>query len=161
VAKAQKRATKQALRREAEVRVTLFLGIGRFTYQFSQLEFTIRALLAGALRLRDEQFDLVTSSYDFRTLCKVTSEIYLLKKKDDEPARANIATIFKECLALNDERVRMAHGTWSVGAQGHSARHVSRQTLKSKQYFEQKDEIEKHATAAEDLMQRMLLELGR
>jgi hypothetical protein len=65
-----------ALRREAEQRASLFLAIGEFIFEFSQLEFTIRHALGTALDLNDDtRFDAVTSPYDFAALCRVTSAI--------------------------------------------------------------------------------------
>lgn len=151
--------SKDSLRREAEIRVNLYLDIGRFTHQFSQLEFTIRALLAGALKLTDGQFDVVTAPYDFATLCRVTSAILQLKHSRKKSAQEKIEKLFKECVALNDDRVRMAHGTWSVGAVAVSARHVSRQKLKAAYYFAEPGAVAKRADSAETLMKRILFEL--
>ena len=65
----------EALRREAKRTARSFLSIGEFIFRFSQLEFTIRTILAGRLNLTDEQFDVVVGFYDFVMLCKVTSAI--------------------------------------------------------------------------------------
>ncbi len=68
---------------EAERRdmLSLFTAIGRFMFEFSQLESIIRHALGGALGLRetgaDAQFDIVTSSYDFGALCRVTRAIFM------------------------------------------------------------------------------------
>jgi hypothetical protein len=50
----------------------LHAAIGKFIVQFSQLEFTIRHLLGSLLDLSDPQFNIVISSYDFATLCRVS-----------------------------------------------------------------------------------------
>jgi hypothetical protein len=48
-----------------------FASIGRFIFEFSQLEFTIKHLLSLGLDLREGQFHIVTTGYDFATLlCK-------------------------------------------------------------------------------------------
>lgn len=47
--------------------------------------------------------------------------------------KAEITSTFNACLAMNDERVRIAHGTWTIGG---GARHVSRTSLKAKSHFE-------------------------
>jgi hypothetical protein len=40
-------------------------AIGHFIYWFSQLEFTIKARLAGALDLPEDLFDIIIGPYDF------------------------------------------------------------------------------------------------
>jgi hypothetical protein len=144
---------------ESEARVKLYLGIGRFTHEFSQLEFTIRAILSGALGLSDDQFDAVTSPYDFAMLCRVTSAIYTIKHGRDPETKKTIEKLFSDCARLNDDRVRMAHGTWSVTAFGASARHVSRQTLAANQFFEDPKELSNLADRAKELMRRLIEEL--
>jgi hypothetical protein len=52
----------------------LHQAIGEFIFWFSQLEFTIKARLAGALKLEDALFDFVIGPYDFAMLCKVTEQ---------------------------------------------------------------------------------------
>jgi inorganic pyrophosphatase len=128
-----KKPTMDAREAEATARVELFLAIGEFIFEFSQLEFTIRHLLACMLDLKDDKsFDTIVSPYDFRTLCDVTSS-YIQDAADcDDDLRTHVKKTFDSCKALNDERVRVAHGTWSIGG---GARHVSRQTLKASQYF--------------------------
>lgn len=37
---------------------------------------------------------------------------------------------------MNDDRVRLVHGTWFLEKEGWSAEHVSRQSLNAKAYFE-------------------------
>ena len=61
-----------------------YCRIGEFVYWFSQLEFTIRARLAAALSLPDNQFDIVISPYDFAMLCNVS--VKLLSQQFPEKA---------------------------------------------------------------------------
>jgi hypothetical protein len=126
-------------------------SIGEFICEFSQLEFTIRVLLHKLLELNDEQFDIVTSPYDFRMLCKVTEEI--IKNKYPEKTK-NCENFFKSCLAINDERVRIAHGLWC--GFGDSVRHVSRGTLKAKHYYENSEDLPKLINTVQILIQKIL-----
>ena len=49
-------------------------AIGRFVFQFSQLEYTIRVALGSTLSLPNGPiFHAVTASYDFRSLCQVAT----------------------------------------------------------------------------------------
>jgi hypothetical protein len=145
-----------ALRREAEQRASLFLAIGEFIFEFSQLEFTIRHALGTALGLNDDsRFDTVTSPYDFAALCRVTSAILqqMCTCAEDAALKAEIASTFRECLALNDERVRIAHGTWTIEG---GARHVSRTTLQAKSHFEKPEKIIDKAREASALRTRVV-----
>jgi hypothetical protein len=67
----------EAVRREEARKSRTFEAIGAFVFQFSQLEFTIRVLLSGVLKLTEEQFDVVTKFYGFCMLCTVTKAILI------------------------------------------------------------------------------------
>jgi hypothetical protein len=137
---------------EEETRGELYHDIGEFTFQFSQLEYTIRAVLAGALELTDAQFDAVTALYDFRSLCEVACQIVQQAGPDIDGLHDRIRTTFNECMTLNNNRVHVAHGTWTVGPGNHRARHVSRQTLVAGTYFEDQGSVAALASEAQRLM---------
>lgn len=123
-------------------------AIGKFIIQFSQLEYIIKHLLGSALDLADPQFDIITSSYDFVKLCKVT-EAYLLSLPDcDERLAEHAKATFKRCFKLNDDRVRIAHGTWLLGP---GTKHVSRM-FKMTTHFEKPEEIRAKAEEAKACM---------
>lgn len=145
-----------ALRREAKGRAEL-LAIGEFIFEFSQLEFTIRVALARTLNpyWDDETFDAVTSPYDFRMLCGVTRAVLegearkLATQEDQEIRKNEIECIFNACLAMNDERVRIAHGTWTIDG---GARHVARGSLRANFHFEKPEKIVEKTLAVKKLM---------
>lgn len=114
-----------------------YQAIGKFVHQFSQLEFSIRHLLSDLLELTADQFYIVTASYDFATLCRVTSAFIQTLMEPTEPKAKESMEIFNRCLRVNDARVRLVHGTWD----DKGARHVSRQTLKPTAYFVDVKEI--------------------
>lgn len=117
----------------------LYQAIGKFIYQFSQLEFAIRHLLSDLLELTPSQFHIVTTSYDFATLCRVTSSFIcdLPEAQAEEDLQKSVRDTFNDCLKVNDARVRLVHGTWEEGG----ASHVSRTTLKPTAYFQSRAEI--------------------
>jgi hypothetical protein len=82
-----------------------FVDIGAVVVEFSQLEFSIRFVLADAIRLDHQYFDVVLSAFDFATLCRVTSTILQKQRPQEKEA---IERLYNECLALNTERVRVA-----------------------------------------------------
>jgi hypothetical protein len=127
----------------------LFRAIGEFVFLFSHLEHSVRWALASALKLHWNMIDAVTSSYDFATLCRVTSRVLALAE-DEEAKKEEIARIFNACLAMNNERVRIVHGIWPLFGGG--ARHVSRQTLKERVYFKETDEIVEKTREIEKLV---------
>jgi len=115
----------------------LYQAIGKFVYQFSQLEFAIRHLLSDLLELTPEQFLIVTASYDFATLCRVTSAFIHTLLAPDELIAKEVTEIFNKCFRINDARVRLVHGTWD----DEGAHHVSRTSLKPTAYFGDVKEI--------------------
>jgi hypothetical protein len=132
---------------------TTFQAMGRFFFHFSQLEFTIRVLLAAALKLSEVQLDIVTSTYDFRVLCTVTKSILVQKFANQE---ADIESLFKRCLSLNEKRVQVAHGLWSDDGNTLTARHVSGQTLEACRFFENPKDLNKLSDDAQALMAEIL-----
>jgi hypothetical protein len=105
----------EEFRKEEETKASGFRKIGEFIFWFSQLEFTIKARLSSALQLPDELFDPITASYDFAMLCTVTAAVLARKFPD---GKREIDTVLNKCRALNDDRVRIAHGMWTQSKDG-------------------------------------------
>jgi hypothetical protein len=121
--------------------------------EFSQLDFTIRFVLARRLGIPDEYFDIVTAPYDFAMLCTVTRE--LICKQLPHRTR-DVEKLFNKCRKLNDDRVRVAHGMWSLGRDGLVARHIQRSSLQPQYFFEKRNELGRLAEEAQRLMQAVL-----
>ncbi len=151
---ASKRKPAAPLRREAERRTRGFLSIGEFIFRFSQLEFTIRVLLSGILKLTDAQFNAVVGVYDFAMLCKVTSAIlqHEFPKKKTEIK----GLLEKRCLDLNNHRVRIAHGLWTDNTEEIVVRHLSRNSLKAEFYYEDHGELKGLIDTAQQLMAEVI-----
>jgi hypothetical protein len=126
-----------------------FISIGKFIVEFSQIEFLIRALLSDLLKITDEhRFNAVLGPYDFSMLCTVTTTIL----RQDFPERmVEVENVFKQCRALNDHRVRIAHGLWTYDPTGLIARHLSRQSLERTFYYQNHEELERLAETAQKL----------
>lgn len=137
------------LKEEIEINSRVFQYIGQFIFAFSQLEYSIKVRLAVALRLTEEQLDVVISPYDFAMLCTVTQNILIQIKpsKDGE-----LQKLFNKCRKLNEERVKVAHGLWTPGPNGPMARHVSRAKLKHEYHFEHPEKLATLAENAKVLM---------
>lgn len=143
----QRAAGKSLVKREAE----LHQAIGYFIFWFSQLEFTIKARLAGALQLEDGLFDIVIGPYDYAMLCKVTEEVLC---KDAAPEAAKrIRDYFSRCQRLNQQaRLIVAHASWTLDG----ARHVSRNSLKAGFHFQKPQELRNQGDTARRLMSELI-----
>ncbi|MET4177345.1 hypothetical protein ABIB99_008469 [Bradyrhizobium sp. LA6.1] len=138
----------------------LFKAIGHFMFQFSQLEAVIRNSLASALGLKtNKNGDLITSAYDFRALCDVTSGFLCNLYESDGEYTKEVKSVFNACKTLNEDRVRVAHGTWLLDG---GTRHVSRQTFSAQDYFLKPGELQAKTKQAFDLMSKVIqISLGR
>jgi hypothetical protein len=144
----------ETVRQEKERKSKFFHLIGLFLFNFSQLEFTIRAVLGAALNLPDGQFDVVTAPYDFAKLCTVTKNI-LMQKFPKESDRYK--KLFDECYKLNDSRVKVAHGLWSDNGKAFTVRCVNRDKLEARHYFSDPNELRQLADRAQRLMKEVLV----
>lgn len=141
-------------RKIARAENELYQAIGYFIFWFSQLEFTIKARLSGALNLEEQLFDIVIGPYDFAMLCKVTEETLNIGAAPEVKAR--IKAYFSRCHSLNQKaRLIVAHGGWTLDG----ARHVSRNSLKPSFHFEKPSQVRKQGDEARKLM-RDLFVLG-
>ncbi|MBC9883776.1 hypothetical protein G8O24_41615 [Bradyrhizobium sp. INPA01-394B] len=127
-------------------------AIGAFIFEFSQLEFTIRARLARVLGLKDSMADIVIGPYDFAMLCVVSRESMLAKKRVSKKRKKAVEAFFKDCLTLNSQnRLIVAHALWTIGG----ASHISRSSLKRKIHFSDLDDLRAETGKAHQLMMRM------
>jgi hypothetical protein len=146
------------LSEDSKHEVAVYTAIGEFIFWFSQLEFTIKARLAGALDLPEGLFDCIIGPYDFRILCAVTEKVLSLKAPK---AQAKIHKYFSRCIQLNDKsRIVVAHGSWTTGG----ARHMSRGSLQASIHFSDEaqpvsnvdiQKIIKETAKAKELMQEL------
>lgn len=141
------------VKKHGKMRATVMMGIGRFMVEFSQLEFTLRAVLAGRLNLPDGLFDIVTSSYDFYTLSNVW---YQLNVHQHPELKKDYKKLFDRLRALNDQRNRIAHGMWSDDTEGMQSRHVNKQRLEADQYFFNIEGLDAEAKEAQQLLQAVI-----
>src|SRR6478752_3787469 len=101
---------------ETEIAKQIYPRIGEFICTFSQLEEMLRLTLAEVIRLpKEELLEPVTASYDFSTLCNVVVAAYRLRYAAADLKKAAIfEKLISRCRRLNDDRVRIVHGTWWV-----------------------------------------------
>jgi hypothetical protein len=140
---------------------SLYTAIGQFIFEFSQLEFMIRHALGEALNLNEigenARFDIITSPYDFATLCNVTKAVFIRTMGCNESDQKEIESILKGCLILNsDERVPIAHGTWFIDDTRLGARHVPRTKLEMTVKYSKIADIDAAAQKAATLKSRLI-----
>src|SRR6185369_16646109 len=144
---------KEAMREHFEMVRKGYQDIGEFMVEFSQLQFTIRAVLAGLLQLKNELFNAITAPYDFARLCIVTREVALVQLPSER--REDIVETFKACLALNTSRVRVAHGLLTYGDGTIESLHVSNE-LKAATYFSKPGELKDLCAQSQKLLGAVL-----
>jgi hypothetical protein len=82
----------------------------------------------------------------------VTEAFLLSLPNCDERLAEHTRETFKRCFKLNDDRVRIAHGTWLLGP---GTKHVSR-TFKMTTHFEKPEEIRAKAEEARACMSAII-----
>ncbi len=153
-----------------------FNAIGRFIFEFSQLEAILKYYVAQAINLQDRHFNSIMTQ-DFSILCTIAetvllrgtnqNDIHLVHpsflehpstrtKQGEERGLFSDAlehdkklkALIKECRDLNEDRVRIVHGLWNIGEGGGKVHHVSRNSLKDRAYFDQADHLASRADQA-------------
>jgi hypothetical protein len=124
-----------------------FSAIGRFIFEFSQLEYTLKHHVAEQVGLKDEYFTPVMT-YDFAALCTIAETV--LRPGMTEAAE-RLKKLIHECLSLNGHRVRIVHGLWFVGGEEGRLIHAPRGKIETKIYYERHNEVAKLAQLANRL----------
>ena len=107
-----------------------YRAIGRFIFQFSQAEYTIRHYLAEEISLAEEHFVAVVESYDVALLCTVAKEVFGKSRANTNAAA--IMELINNFRSLTDNRNRVAHGLWVPFKDAGTVHHVPRTNLKSR-----------------------------
>lgn len=116
-------------------RNTLHGSIGRFMFEFSQMEYSLRYYASEILDLPDKHWEAAMAGYNFAYLVRLCEQVFGDFLHNDEAKRKEIADALHRCLAINDERVRVAHGTWISSPYGNAAIHMARNSLKTARHF--------------------------
>jgi len=128
-------------------------SIGRFVMEFSQLQFSIRYVVAKCIGLDEKYFNIITAPYDFAILCTVARELLTIRFPE---RKTEFKELLGQCRRLNDERVKVAHGLWTLGDGGLAVEHASRTSLTQSSFFEQREKIDELSAEAQRLMQAVL-----
>lgn len=123
-----------------------YRAIGRFIFEFSQAEYTIRHYLAEEIGLAEEHFTAVVESYEVGLLCTVAQEVF--GKSRANTNADTIKDLINNFRQLSQNRNRIAHGLWVPFKDGGTVHHVPRTNLKSRMAVDQAAAVEKLADAA-------------
>ncbi len=132
----------------------LYTAIGRFVFWFSKLEGMLKADLAGLLDLDGKYLDSVVSAFDFASLCNTMKAMRLSRAPKNR--RKNVEKFFSRCMSINESRVRVAHGDWTLNG----ARIVSRNSKAAAIYFAKPEELDELSKECETLTLRYFLFVG-
>ena len=129
-----------------------YRAIGRFIFEFSRAEYTIRYHLAQEIGLAEEHFLAVVESYDVAMLCTVAVAVFGKSRADANGAEIeDLINIFRE---LTQNRNRIAHGLWVPFKEGGTVHHVPR-SLKPRTDANQAAVLEKLADEACSLRDKL------
>ena len=143
-----------------------YRAIGRFIFEFSQVEYTIRYYLADQIGLHEEHFSAIVESYDVALLITVAKQVfkkplhsgaisaaflhgprpaYLRDFRAQNDRGDRIETLLNRFLEFNFYRNRVAHGLWVPSMDGGTVVHVPRNKLTPARFADQAVELEKRA----------------
>jgi hypothetical protein len=123
-----------------------YRAIGRFMFEFSQLEYTIRHYLGEEIGVQERHFSVVVVGYDVGVLTAVAKEVFRKARSGELGAR--IEKLLNRFHDPNGERNRVAHGLWVPFMEGGTLHHTSRQSFKKAHLKERAKELEKRADEA-------------
>jgi hypothetical protein len=123
----------------------LFREIGRFVFEYSQLEFDLRWHFRRKIGFGRQFGDVMSTGFDFARLCHALKEVSAI----EEGGQADPVLVehLKDCLAINDVRVAVVHGRWVSTLGGDSVLQVSRGKMKRRRLLEKKGELDRHSDA--------------
>lgn len=130
----------------------VYSAIGRFIFEFSQAEYTIRYYLAEEIGLDDEHFSAVVESYDVSMLCEVALKVF--GKSRAKPNLAEIEDLINKFRDLNASRNRVAHGLWVPFKDGGTVHYLPR-SLKPVTQTNQAKALDKLADEASNLRSQL------
>ena len=128
-------------------------AIGRFIFEFSHAEYTIRYGLAQEIDLAEEHYAAVVESYDVGMLCTVAQAVFGESRSNSNAAA--IKDLINNFRELSDHRNRIAHGVWVPFREGGVVHHVPRRNLKRRTDANQAAALEKLADEANSLRDKL------
>jgi hypothetical protein len=124
-------------------------AIGRFIFEFSQLEYEIRHRIAEEVWVSEEYFNAIMV-HDFAVLCTAAHHVFQIAFEKEPDRIKEFKALIKKARALADIRNAVAHGLWVPFMEGGKVIHVPR-SLKPNISTEQAAALNKKADEAREL----------
>lgn len=119
----------------------LYREVGKFIVSFSHLETMLRFLIGIESKVQSSFKEAFMLMFDFANLVQTLSSYYK-ENIEDEIIRNRILKLLKKCHSMNQNRVKIAHGTWYFNNESRgSLVHMKRGGIKSQEYFNDINEI--------------------
>lgn len=99
-----------------------YRAIGRFIFEFSQLEYAIRHYVAEEAHIEEKFFNAIMT-HDFARLCTGAIEVFR-ESIPSEDRFKRMEALLKRAKSLGDDRNRVAHGLWVPFLEGGKVLHV-------------------------------------
>lgn len=141
-------AASEELERIAERQAQTEQAIGRFIYEFSQLEVALKSLIMRTIELDGRFFNAIFGSIDVAQCCNILAAVTRIKFEGRTDWIKSTNDLINQTKALNQKRVVIAHATWEWSAEGLAARSVSRQKLVEAYHYERRQELVEDAEQA-------------
>jgi|SRR6516162_7240069 hypothetical protein len=125
-----------------------FSAIGRFIFEFSQLEYTIKHHVAEQVGLKDEYFTPVMT-HEFAVLCTIAETVLGPGMTGDRAER--LKKLIDECRTLNEHRVHIVHGLWFVGREKGRLFPAPKGKIETDVYYEDHNKVAELADLAKRL----------
>jgi hypothetical protein len=123
----------------------LFREIGRFVFEYSQLEFDLRQHFRRKIGFGRLFGDVMSTGFDFARLCSALMAVSAIEEGGQaDPA---LAKHLKACLAINTVRVDVVHGRWVSSLGGDSVLKVSRGNMKRQRLLQKEGELDRQSDA--------------
>ncbi len=121
----------------------LFRQIGRFVFEYSQLEFDLRRHFRRKIGFALQFGDVMLTGFDFARLCNAIKKVSAIEEGGQaDPVLVKHLTA---CKAINDVRVAVVHGRWESSLGGDSVLQVSRQNMKRRRLLEKEGELDRRS----------------
>ncbi|MBN9004880.1 MAG: hypothetical protein J0H40_05640 [Rhizobiales bacterium] len=124
----------------------LYREIGRFVFEYSRLEHDLRSHLRRKAQVPFDFDTPIMSAFDFARLCNAMIAVSEIEEADGKPDPV-LKDLLKQAKAINDIRVAVVHGRWMSTYAGDRARHVSRNSMKPTNYFENEGDLDEQSDA--------------
>lgn len=123
----------------------LYREIGRFVFEYSQLEFDLRKIFRKKIGIDFEHDDIMTVGFDFAKLCAALVAASAIE--EDGEADPVLKKLLGQCHKINEVRVAVVHGRWSSTFGGDRAIHVARGSMKQQRMFENEGDLDEYSDA--------------